>query len=330
MIQLYNGDCLELMRDIPDGSVDLIVTDPPYGTMKGAALDGWKANTTYWDVAICVDDLLQHCGRILRPNGKAVVFSQGAYTAELMTKAPPMLPFCYRAIWRKDHFANSLSAKKAMVSPYEDICIFSKVAPKHDFDGGNPLREYFREVLKHIGPDEKNARKRVLSTIGGRADHTTRVNSTQFALCTEAVYNELRERFELDDMPGFVEYGELRRQEDEYRTALIDRMNAEAPSVFNLWQGGKYKSNVLEYPKDYGGLHPTQKPVALIEDLVQTFSNPGDVVIDCCMGSGTTGVACVNTGRRFIGIELDAGYFEIAQKRIEEARSQIKMEVDGE
>lgn len=328
MIQLYNGDCLELMRDIPDGSVDLIVTDPPYGTLRGAELKGWNANTTQWDVAICVEDLLRHFVRILRPNGKAIVFSQGAYTAELMTKAPPMLPFCYRAIWKKDHFANNLLAKKAMVSLYEDICIFSKVAPKHDFDGGNPLREYFREVLKHIG---LKSCKEVNAALGHRkAEHAFYINSTQFVLCTEAVYNELRERFKLDDMPGFVEYGELRRREDEYRTALIDRMNAEAPSVFNLWQGGKYKSNVLEYPKDYGGLHPTQKPVALIEDLVQTFSNPGDVVIDCCMGSGTTGVACVNTGRRFIGIELDAGYFEIAQKRIEEARSQIKMEVDGE
>jgi len=86
--------------------------------------------------------------------------------------------------------------------------------------------------------------------------------------------------------------------------------------VFNLDVGQKYKSNVLKYKKDYGGLHPTQKPVALMEDLIRTYTNPGETVLDFTMGSGTTGVACINTGRDFIGIELDQGYFDIAEKRI--------------
>ena len=90
-------------------------------------------------------------------------------------------------------------------------------------------------------------------------------------------------------------------------------------TTFNLWQGGKSKSNVLEYAKDNDGFHPTQKPVALLEDLVQTYSNEGDTVLDFTMGSGSTGVACVNTNRRFIGIELDDKYFEIAKQRINAA-----------
>ena len=90
--------------------------------------------------------------------------------------------------------------------------------------------------------------------------------------------------------------------------------------TFNFWQGGKSKSNVLEYSKDNDGYHPTQKPVALLEDLIQTYSNEENTVLDFTMGSGSTGVACVNTGRRFIGIELDPGYFAIAKKRITEAQ----------
>ncbi|HHU59471.1 TPA: site-specific DNA-methyltransferase, partial [bacterium] len=86
--------------------------------------------------------------------------------------------------------------------------------------------------------------------------------------------------------------------------------------VFNLWDGKKYKSNILKYKKDYGGLHPAQKPVLLLEDLIKTFSNEGDLVVDLTMGSGSTGIACINTNRKFIGIELDENYFNIAEQRI--------------
>src|SRR5690606_22028466 len=103
----------------------------------------------------------------------------------------------------------------------------------------------------------------------------------------------------------------------------IDRQTKDErfPSVFNLWQGGKYKSNILRYKKDYDGFHPTQKPVALLEDLIRTYSNAGDLVCDLTMGSGSTGVAAVNTGRRFVGIERDADYFTIAERRIDEIKA---------
>lgn len=93
----------------------------------------------------------------------------------------------------------------------------------------------------------------------------------------------------------------------------------EFPSVFNLWQGGKYKSNILRYKKDYNGYHPTQKPVLLFEDLIKTFSNAGDTVVDLTIGSGTTAVAAINTGRQFIGIEREPEYVAIANKRITDA-----------
>ena len=289
-IELWQGDCLELMKNIPDGSVDLVLTDPPYGTMKGAALDGWKSQTTEWDTAIDPVKIFEQISRILRPNGKAVLFSQEPYTSRLITSAIPSLPFAYRAMWYKNVHANALLAKSAMVSRYEDICIFSCSK------GGGEVAEYMKSELEKSGLKVKEINK-LLGT-STMASHYFRAGC-QFVLPTKEKYEKLQ-------TTGFWQ-----RPYEELKEKTIP--------VFNLWQGGKSKSNVLEYKKDNDGYHPTQKPVALLEDLIQTYSNEGNTVLDFTMGSGSTGVACVNTNRRFIGIELDDGYFEIAKKRIEEA-----------
>ena len=307
-MQLFHGDCLELMKNIPDGSVDLVLTDPPYGTMKGAALDGWKNQTTEWDTSIDPVKIFEQISRVLRQNGKAVLFSQEPYTSRLITSAIPSLPFAYRAMWYKNVHANALLAKSAMVSRYEDICIFTK---PHDAECTNELRDYFKRVLGFIGA---KSCKEINARLGHRkAEHCFYVTgkgkgSTQFSLCTEQTYNEIVSVFGVDRMDGFLPYAELARLNEKYT------------ATFNLWQGGKSKSNVLEYKKDGNGYHPTQKPVALLEDLIQTYSNEGNTVLDFTMGSGSTGVACVNTNRHFIGIELDDEYYSVACKRIEAAR----------
>ena len=303
MIDLRQGDCLVESEKIKSGSVDLILTDLPYGNMKGAQLDGWGGTKTNWDFAIDPKEVYVIANRILRKNGKMVLFSQEPYTTRLITEAIPNIPFSYRMIWEKDHFANALFAKKAPVIFFEDILVFSKT---HDTDGIHPLRDYFAEVLEYIGVPKKT----IIERIGQRADHTFRTNSTQFALCTEETYEDIIKAFGIDSMKGFKPYIELRAIDKKFKKAL--------PSTFNLWEGNKYKSNILKYKKDYDGYHPTQKPVLLLEDLVKTFSNEGDLVVDLTMGSGSTGVACINTNRNFIGIELDEDYFEIAKKRIEE------------
>lgn len=249
-IELWHGDCLELMKDISDGSVDLVLTDPPYGTMKNFGKSEAAKEIGYkdceWDNVIPIDKMFAEISRVLRQNGKAIIFGQEPFTSKLIASSIASIPLSYRAIWLKNSFGNKFMCNKAMVNNFEDICIFSKLG--YDYCGENPLREYF-DVLREINENYKNKNQ----------------------------------------------------------------------SVFNLWQGGKSKSNVLEYKKDNDGFHPTQKPVALLEDLIKTFSNEGDTVLDFTMGSGSTGVACVNTNRRFIGIELDEGYFNIAKKRIEEA-----------
>ncbi len=325
LIELMQGDCLELMKDIPDGSIDMVLTDPPFGTMKGQgkspAAKSLGLDNCDWDTALPTGQMFDEISRVLRPNGKCVLFSQEPYTSELITSSIPSLPFSYRAIWLKNTTGNPMKCNKAMLGRYEDILIFSKIHPKHDFNGVHPLRSYFAKILDFMG---LASCKDVNNALGHRrAEHAFYINSTQFSLCTENTYRELIDKFRIDEMAGFVQFEELQKIDTEYRTELISRMNTQYPSIFNLWEGGKSKSNVLEYPKDMGGFHPTQKPVALLEDLIKTFSNPGNLVLDFTMGSGSTGVACVNTGRNFIGMELDEGYFEIAQKRIQEAQETV-------
>ena len=299
-IDLMQGDCLIEAESVPSGSVDLILTDLPYGNMKGAQLDGWGGTKTNWDNAITPSKVHKLANRILRMNGRMVLFSQEPYTTELVKSAHDNVPFAYRMIWEKDHFANSLVAKKAPVSYYEDILVFSKT---HDTEGLHPLRAYGKKCSEFISKTRQE-RKLMLGHRG--SDHFLENSSDplQFSLCTEKTYKELVSVFKLNTMDGFMPYDELR--------AIDKRFD----STFNLWDGGKHKSNIFRYKKDYDGYHPTQKPVLLLEDLIKTFSNEGDTVVDLTMGSGSTGVACKNTGRNFIGMELDENYFNIAQDRI--------------
>ena len=304
MIKLLHGDCLIESDKIENGSVDLILTDLPFGTLKGATLTSSKtrSNEYFWDNIIDTSEIYKIANRILRKNGKMLLFCQEPFTTELINKAIPNVPLSYRAIWEKNDFANCLFAKKAMVNFYEDILVFSK---KHETEAIHPLRPYFKIVMDYIGLNKKA----IVQRIGQKADHTFRTDSTQYGLCTEETYKELIEVFEIDKMNVFKNFAEIKVIDEQFKN--------EFASTFNLWEGKKYKSNILKYKKDYDGHHPTQKPVLLLEDLIKTFSNENDLVVDLTMGSGSTGVACVNTNRNFIGIELDDKYFEIAKQRIQ-------------
>lgn len=301
MIKLMQGDCLERMKEIPDGSVDMILTDPPFGTVKGMVLKGQTKDTVRWDVCIDHKEMLSECNRVLRTNGALALFSQDPYTGKLMTEQHGNLPFSYRLTWLKDHFASPLSAKKAPVNYTEDICVFFK---KYDQLNQHPLRVYANDIMRFLGMTLKE----INADLGHRrAEHFFYIESTQFGLCTEATYNELIEKYNIDRLDSFITYRDM------------EAINRRFSRRFNLPKGAKYKSNVLEYKKDYTGLHPTQKPVALMEDLIRTYTNKGDTVLDFTMGSGTTMVAAKNLNRRGIGIELDETYFRIAQERISAA-----------
>lgn len=143
------------------------------------------------------------------------------------------------------------------------------------------------------------------------SQHFLCYDGLQFALCTVKTYEELIKNFKLNNMACFKSYEEL--------VEMQEKANIKTKSIFNLWDGKGHKPNLLKYAKDKDKYHPTQKPVKLLEDLIKTFSNEGDTVCDLTMGSGSTGVAAINTGRKFIGIEKNDQYFDIAKKRIEYA-----------
>lgn len=297
MIDLRQGDCLELMKDVPDSSIDLILCDLPYGTMKGANLDGWKNQTTYWDTQLDINKMFFEYERLLRENGTIILFSQEPYTSKLRTYKQDNIEFAYPLIWKKNHFANCLFSKKAPVNYFEDLSVFYK---KYDSQNKNELRDYFNNLLKYVN----KTKKEIIEIIGQKVDHCFRTQSMQFKICTEKAYNEMIDKLFIDKWIGFKKYDELKEINNKYQ------------KVFNLPEKCKIKSNILEYKKDYQRLHPTQKPILLLEDLIKTYTNEGDTVLDNCMGSGSTGVACVNTNRNFIGIELDENYFNIAKERI--------------
>lgn len=302
--RIYQRDCIEGMRMIPDSSVDLILCDPPYGTMKNAGLDGWSNQTTEWDTVLDMEQMFTQYERILRENGNLILFSQEPYTSKLRTYSAANIAFAYPLMWKKDHFANALIAKKAPVNYFEDISVFYK---KYDRSLSNPLRGYSKRILDHIGL----GLKQVNTVLGHRkAEHFFYWNTSQFKLCTRPVYEELIEVFSLMSLDFFISYDEL----------LVT--NSKYNRVFNL-QGAKTKSNILEYKKDYDGFHPTQKPVALFEDLIRTYTNEGETVLDNCMGSGTTAVAALRTNRNFIGFELESDYVQVANQRIEAVQDEI-------
>lgn len=306
MIDLIKGDCLIQSDKIESGSVDLILTDLPYGNMNTDG--GRKLGINGWDLAIEPKNVYDIANRILRKNGKMVLFSQEPYTTKLITEAISNIPFSYRATWEKDNFAVALGVNVNMVSFTEDILVFSKM---HDTDDLHPLRNYLKECkqkskmtnkqFNHLFSDYTNKK--------GNRDRSVLEHywaAAQFHLPTEDIYKNILQPTGFFPTP----YEKLKKIDSEFKKKFS--------STFNLWEGNKYKSNILKYKKDYDGHHPTQKPVLLLEDLIKTFSNENDLVVDFTMGSGSTMVACQNTNRNGIGIEQDENYFNIAEQRIKE------------
>ena len=225
------------------------------------------------------------------------------------------MDFLYPMMWKKDTAGNSLMAANAPVSYFEDINVFAKSNPLHDYDLAHPLRPYFAKVMEYIG----KPKKQIMDEIGQNADHTFRCNSSQFQLCTAGTYESLISRYHIDKMDGYRTYEDLKAEDSTY---IIVK---EHEKTFNLPEGQKSLSNVLEFSKDTDGFHPTQKPVALIRRLVLTYTNEGDTVLDNCMGSGTTAIACIKERRHFIGFELSKEYFDKAVRRIKAEQAQLTL-----
>lgn len=246
-MQLLQGDCLELMKDIPDGSVDMILTDPPYGT-----------TACKWDSIIPLEPMWEQLRRIIKPSGAIILF--GAEPFSSLLRVSNLKQFKYDWVWQKDKATNHLNAKKQPMRRNEIISVFY-----------NKQCCYIPQLTQK---DPKNIRP--ATTKRGQADN----------------------------------YGAMTKE-----------------SIRDIPLNMSYPNETLKYRGCFGdkgkSLHPTQKPVALMEYLIKTYTLKGDTVLDFTMGSGTTGVACKNLNRDFIGIELDKDYFEIAKRRIEETEDRL-------
>jgi len=241
-IELWQGDCLELMKDIPDKSIDMILCDLPYGT-----------TACKWDVVIPFESLWSEYNRIIKDNGAIALFGNEPFTSKLIVSN--LKGFKYRWDWNKKIPSGMGYAKYRPMQQTEDICIFSK--------NGSKTR-YYPQMIKRDEPIKS----------GG--------NTIQ-----AGVYSDFKCMGEGKEYKKTYDY--------------------------------KFPVTLIEFDKiRRGAIHPTQKPVPLLEYLIKTYTNEGDTILDNCMGSGSTGVAAKNLNRDFIGIELDENYFEIAKKRIEE------------
>lgn len=309
--KIHHGDCLEVMKDIPDESIDCIITDPPYGMVKGMRLENQKENPYKWDVIVDMKSLFEEYYRILKPKGKLFVFSQNKFTQQVRNLDSTWLKFLYPLIWKKDRFANYLSIKKAPVSHFEDISVFEKIY------GAMPeSRAYSEKVMKYIGVKADKVREDLGHM---KCDHFLRYKSLQFANVSKEGYEDLTQFYQLEKMNGYLTHGqwlELYNSERERTRAKV---------AFNIPKGQSHFSNVLNFDKDTLSLHPTQKPLKLIERLMEVYTEKDAIILDSFLGSGTTAVAAHNTGRFFIGIEKEKEYVNIANKRIEENSHQLEL-----
>jgi len=328
MINLYKGDCLIESDKIESGSVDLILTDLPYGT-----------TACIWDEIIPFEPMWEMFYRLLRPNGFIVLTASQPFTTKLI--ASNIDNFSHQWIWQKEQGSNPLLANKMPMKNFEDVLIFSNEPTKHDTKGQHPQRLYFKKVLDFIGLKKK----KIINNIGQCADHCFRVDSTQYGLCTNNTYNKLIDIYGINKMEGFTEWEVLNIENKEFRAELIRKFDEKNPRVYNpqmtegkeyvsgggyikhldqFKKGGnvsnkRYPTSIIEFATGKSkSVHPTQKPTALLEYLIKTYTNKGMTVFDATMGSGSTGVACKNTNRDFIGIEMNEEYFKIAEQRIKE------------
>ncbi|MCK7258043.1 site-specific DNA-methyltransferase [Enterobacter asburiae] len=247
-VTLIHGDCLEIMKEIADTSVDLILCDLPYGSTACA-----------WDSVIPFEILWGHYRRIISPTGAIVLTGSQPFTSALVMSNPSW--FKYSWVWEKNRASGHVHAKNKPMKKHEDICVFSP---------GNTL---------HASQSTKRM-----------------------------TYNP----------QGLIELADpvTRKRNDAGDNAVMSKRMSHKPT--SQTHGG-YPTSIIRFdiPMNENRFHPTQKPVDLMEYLVRTYSNDGDTVLDNCMGSGTTGLACINSCRNFIGIEKDENYYEIACQRIQ-------------
>ena len=323
-VQLHLGDCLEVMRSMPDKSVDAVITDPPYFRIVDAQWDKqWK---TLEDYIEWLELASIQWRRILKDNGSLYVFADNKMSAYVQVMLDKRFLLINPLVWKKTNWkiANKYSQNFRCYAPNTERILFYSAqydptgweTVKLDKNNFASLREYFRQYQEAMGLTKSE----IVERVGQKADHCFRWGSTQWDLPTPETYAELAK---IPTNHGFLrrEYEDLRREYEDLRREYED--------LRRPFNADEKTHEVIEgqivTPQEITE-HPTTKPLWLMQRLVTVSTNPDMTVLDCFMGSGTTGVACVQTGRNFIGIEIDPTYFAIAERRIKEAQMQLKLE----
>lgn len=239
MLKLYNGDCLEIMQNISDNSIDMILCDLPYGVTD-----------CEWDNTLSFKNLWKQYERVLKVNGACVLFASQPFTTKLIKSNFKDFRYCW--YWKKNNKTGGQFAKVQPMRCIEDICVFYKKMPTYNPQG---LKKLDKPIINHANNHHSNVYK-------------YRGNDISIQKYTN------------------------------YPSHLLEFRNVNT--------SGKNR------------LHPTQKPVDLLEYLIKTYSNEGETILDNCMGSGSTGIACLNAKRKFIGIEKDQKYFDVSCNRFGE------------
>ena len=285
--KIYNEDCLIGMRDIPDKSIDAIICDLPYGVLNR------QNKSAQWDNIIPFEPLWEQYERVIKNNGAIVLFAQGMFTAQLMMSNPKM--WRYNLIWDKiNRSTGFLNANRCPLRIHEDIVVFYKSQPTYNpqftFGQVNHKRGGGREWYKQ----NKSGGVYGLMTNGGKKKEEDMTSQEKDEMGVSGARNRCYGNFAVTE------------------TKITNE---------------KYPTSIISVDKEHDGNyhHPTQKPINLIRWLVRTYTNEGDLVLDNCMGSGTTAIACIKEKRHFIGYEITKEYFDIAQERIKQEQSQLTL-----
>lgn len=255
-VKLYYGDCLNVMDNITDKSIDMILCDLPYGCTA----------RNKWDVIIPFEQLWKQYQRIIKDNGAIVLFGKQPFTSMMIMSNPNM--YKYNLVWRKNLKTGNLNARKMPMGAFEDIMVFYKKTPVY-----NP--------------------QQIPRTYQVPSGNKFNSKTTNYGKQKELYIDRQNEWLMPDDVIDYEDGISLDALELENEMLYIKCVHNSS-----------------------GKLHPTQKPVELLEWLIKTYTNEGDIVLDNAMGSGSTGVACMNVNRKFIGIELEEKYYHIASERL--------------
>jgi DNA modification methylase len=322
-IQLFNDDCLVQLPKIKE-KVDLVLVDLPYGQTD-----------CNWDISIDLKKMWKELKKICKRDCVYVFFCTTKFGYKLIQSNERW--FRYDLVWEKSRSVGFLNANKMPLRKHEMMYVFSgdSYTENKDLDNSRNLglRAYAKMVKAYINKPIKEIDK----VVGNQGiHHFYRLNSTQFGLPSEKTYDVLIEKYSIDKMEGFRTYESLKAEWENtspktynpqktngkpYKnriTPMKHGVYGEKTKTMDLKinKGDRYPISIIKFNNPKKSFHNTQKPVALCEWLIKTYSNEGDIVLDFTMGSGSTGVACINTKRRFVGIEKNHDIFKTARNRL--------------